>query len=129
VKVKSLMGVKVIAHKTVMRVMTVMKIMMMIMTMNIRRQAAATLMEILLRASKHDSHMRYFLSVTRIVQNSNNNFFRYLDNFICNVVRHCYNFRCFLLYHSMHYSVNREHFAGFYQSRIPSTVYEAPCDG
>jgi hypothetical protein len=110
VRVRSLMGVRVIAQKTVMRVMIMMT---MIMIMKISRQAETTLTDILLSASKHDSHVMYYLSVTRIIQNSTNNLFWHLDNFICNDVPHCYNVRCFLLYHYMHYPVNRDHFTDF----------------
>jgi hypothetical protein len=96
VRVKSVMGVRVIAQKTAMRVMTMMT---MIMTMKISRQAEATLTDILISTSEHDYHTMYYLSVTKIIQNSNNNLFCHLDNFICNVVPYCYNVRCFLLYH------------------------------
>jgi hypothetical protein len=43
-----------------------------IMMMKITSQVEATLTDILLSASKHDSHVMYCLSVTRIIQNSNN---------------------------------------------------------
>jgi hypothetical protein len=88
VRVKSLMGVRVIANKTVMRVM----MMMMMTMMKISREAAMTLKFILLSAKEHDSHIMYYLSATRIIQNSNNDLFRHMDNCICNVVPHCYNF-------------------------------------
>jgi hypothetical protein len=89
VQVKSLMGV--IAQKTVMRVMTMMTVMTTIMMMKISRQAETILTVVLLSASEHDSHIMYYLSVTIIIQNSNKNLFRHMDNFICNVVPQCYN--------------------------------------
>jgi hypothetical protein len=114
VRVKSLMGL--IAEKTVIRVMTMMAMMAMmttIMMMKILRQAETTLTVILLSAIEHDSCIMHYLCVTRSIQNSNNNLFWHLDNCICNVVPHCYNVLCFLLYHYMHYSINRERFTRF----------------